>query len=207
MHGNFEHVRAPGRPRSEATRQAILKSAINLLKTEPFDRISIERIALNGRVGKQSIYRWWDSKADVLLEAIADQTQVELARSELTGSAITDLRALLRQLLSALHDPTVAKTLRGLIAEAQIDDEFRRKFHEAFVAPRNKVIRDVLERGLASGEFRANLDLDITLDVIHGAWWYRLLSGSTPFLDAAYMDSIVDMIGPAFEPSTLPDAA
>ena len=64
-----EATRPPGRPRSETTRQAVLEAASLLLDNEAYRSISIERIASDAKVGKQSIYRWWDGKADVLLEA------------------------------------------------------------------------------------------------------------------------------------------
>ena len=62
--------RRPGRPRSEAARQAILTAAQEELLARGVGELTIEGIAARAGVGKQTIYRWWPSKADVVLEAM-----------------------------------------------------------------------------------------------------------------------------------------
>ena len=61
--------RTPGRARSDASRVAILGAALKLLETTPLQQISIESIAREAGVGKATIYRWWSSKAAVVIEA------------------------------------------------------------------------------------------------------------------------------------------
>ncbi len=183
--------RPPGRPRSEATRVAILDTASNLLETESYSRISIERIAAEAKVGKQSIYRWWDSKADVLLEAYTERALKRLPPLRHSSDAFRDLEALLRSFFANVRIPTVGKTIRSLIAEAQHDPEFRIKFHDVFVATRRQMIREALQAGVASRQFRPDLDVEITIDLIYGAFWHRLLSGNTDLIDDAFAAGIV----------------
>ena len=191
-----EATRPPGRPRSEATRQAVLESASQLLDNEAYRSISIERIASEAKVGKQSIYRWWDGKADVLLEAFTDRALKRLPVPDPTGNALGDLEALLRQFFANAREPTITKTLTGLIAEAQVDPEFRTKFHSTFIATRRGMMHETLRAGVAKGQFRKDLDIEIVLDLIYGAFWYRLLSGTPEPLDDAFAATLVATLKP-----------
>lgn len=194
-----EATRPPGRPRSEATRQAVLESAAHLLDTETYRSISIERIAAEAKVGKQSIYRWWDSKADVLLEAFTDRALKRLPVLEPTGRALDDLEALLRLFFVNVRNETIFKTLTGLIAEAQTDPEFRAKFHSTFVATRRGMMREVLRAGVAGGQLRPDLGIETILDIIYGAFWYRLLSGTAEPLDDSFARTLVATLRPILE--------
>ena len=194
-----EAPRLPGRPRSEATRQAVLESSAQLLDAESYRSITIERIAHEAKVGKQSIYRWWDSKADVLLEAFTDRALKRLPAYTPTGNGFRDLESLLQLFFSNVSQPAIAKTLRGLIAEAQVDPEFRHKFHSVFISTRRGMMRELLQSGMAKGEFRARLDVEVMLDLIYGAFWYRLLSGTAAPLDDAFATTLVETLRPIME--------
>lgn len=193
--------RGVGRPRSESTHQAILTAAVDLLENETYQSISINRIAEQAGVSKQTIYRWWDTKADLVLEAYTRRVFRQLERAELGADALRDLERLLVAFFTTLADPHVDRTLRSLIAEAQFDPVFRTKFHAVFVSTRRNLMRQVLEYGVGLGQIRPDADLDLVLDVIYGAFWYRLLSGSTAPLDAAFARALVELVRPALAPS------
>src|SRR5260221_14491515 len=84
----------PGRKRSEESRRAILVAALALFSERGYGAVSIEGIAARAGVGKQTIYRWWPSKADVLLEAAAEKADLHV-RLDDHGSYVADLRAFL----------------------------------------------------------------------------------------------------------------
>lgn len=196
----IEATRPPGRPRSAATRQAILEASAFLLENETYRSISIERIAAEAKVGKQSIYRWWDSKADVLLEAFTDRALKRLPVHQPTGRALDDLETLLRLFFDNVKIPAIRKTLTGLIAEAQLDPEFRAKFHAVFVSTRRGMMRDILAAGARTGQFPADINVELVLDLIYGAFWYRLLSGTSDPLDATFAASLSKVLEPILTP-------
>ena len=119
---------------------------------------------------------------------------------KLTGDALADLEGLLRLFFSNVGIPTIGKTLRGLIAEAQLDPEFRAKFFAVFVSTRRGLMRDVLLKGVADGKLRAELDVEIALDLLYGGFWYRLLSGTADPLDEAFARSLVMALRPWLVP-------
>ena len=189
--------RGVGRPRSEATHQAILDAAVDLLETESYQAVSINRIADTAGVSKQTIYRWWDTKADLVLEAYTRRVFKRTpAPQEPTQDAFLELRGLLETFFEPLREHRVDKGLRSLIAEAQFDPPFRSKFHTVFVATRRALMRQSLEHGMALGQVRADADLEFVLDVLYGAFWYRLLSGTTAPLDAAFAHDLVELVRP-----------
>ena len=64
--------RLPGRPRSEESRQSILRSTIKLLQAAGgFSELSIEAIAADASVGKTTVYRWWPTKAALVADAFS----------------------------------------------------------------------------------------------------------------------------------------
>src|SRR5208282_5993049 len=83
--------RPPGRPRSEESRQAILRSTLKLLKQDGgFADLSIEAVAADANVGKTTVYRWWPTKAALVADAFSASADDEL-RFPNTGSVHTDM--------------------------------------------------------------------------------------------------------------------
>jgi AcrR family transcriptional regulator len=189
--------RSPGRPRSDATRQAILDASAHLLETESYDRISIERIAAEAKVGKQSIYRWWGGKADVMLAAYTERVLPRLPPRTPTDDAIADLEDFLKQYFATVRAPLVRRAMQGLLAEAQLDADFRLRFYGVFVASRRTVFRQLIRHGIAIGQLRADLDTEIVIDMLNGAFWYRLLSGAEDEIDDAFAEGLVRTLLPS----------
>jgi AcrR family transcriptional regulator len=108
--------RAPGRPRSETSRQAILMAALDLVVEDGYANTTIEGIAARAGVGKQTIYRWWPTKADVVLEASAAKADLHVPVTD-HGSYAADLRAFLHASYVMANHTQFADLLRALMAE------------------------------------------------------------------------------------------
>ena len=63
--------RKPGRPRSERARQAILRSAFDLLQEVGPTRLTVEAVAARAGVGKPTIYRYWANAQDLAMAAMS----------------------------------------------------------------------------------------------------------------------------------------
>jgi AcrR family transcriptional regulator len=189
--------RTPGRPRCGITHGAILDAAVELMATTDYADISIERIAAKAKVGKQSIYRWWSSRAELMLEALSERALRQASAPEPSGDALADLAEFLQRVIDTLGHPIVGKGFAALVAEAQLDAEFRRRFHDSYLVSRRQILRSILERGVADGQLRPDLDIELMIDMIHGALWYRLMSGCPRRCDPAFATDIVAVLRPS----------
>src|SRR3954471_7262811 len=80
-----------GRRRSNKSHKAILQAALDLLEQDGYRALTIEAIAARAGVGKQTIYRWWPSKAAVVLEAFTVNAATQIPQPN-TGSLQQDLQ-------------------------------------------------------------------------------------------------------------------
>jgi AcrR family transcriptional regulator len=186
---------ARGRPRSETAREAILRSAIELLQSKGFAALSVDAIAARAGVGKATIYRWWPNKAAVVMDAFLADTAPGMPFPD-TGSTREDLRRQMRSVIRLFNTPSVGAPFVALIGESQHDPALAAALRERFVASRRAAAKEVLTRGIERGELRADLDLDIAIDALYGALYYRLLvSGHR--LTPRYADAVLDQLYPA----------
>jgi AcrR family transcriptional regulator len=193
--GSSGKGRAPHR-RNEQARLAVLHAADDLLAERGFAGLTIEGIAARAGVAKQTIYRWWPSKVDVLLDTLIDDSQENLAVPD-TGSAREDTRRYLRDLARFITGNPAGKVLLVLIGEAQHDAEMARIFHTRYLDPRREAERAMLARGVASGELADGLDLDHALDRLLGPLFYRALLTGGPIAPAVTDQLVEDVLGGA----------
>jgi AcrR family transcriptional regulator len=184
-------ARAPhalGRPRSETTRRAILAAALELAAEEGTSRLTMEAIARRAGASKETLYRWWRSKGEVVLEALAERGERDIPVPEV-GDLERDLRAFMRATARALDGQT-RSVLRALAAEAASDLAFAARVRDRFLAQRRAALAAVLEGAVARGELSPQRAAS-ALDLIFGSLWYRLIFAIGP-LDQAWADSVTD---------------
>ena len=179
-----------GRPRSEKARVAIITATDVLLREMGGTGLTIEAIAKRAGVGKPTIYRWWPSMADIVLEVLLHRAGREIPVEQ--GETLEHtLRLFLRRSMQAIHDGSGAH-LRFLMAQAQQDEAFRQRFREKFTAQRRGVLREILVEAAEKGGQDMDHDPDLLVDMIFGAMWYRLLTGHGP-LDQAFADQLAGL--------------
>jgi len=172
-----------GRRRNDAAKDAILDAAFRLLSAPGTDGLTIDAIAAEAGVGRQTIYRWWPSKGAVVADALARHARV-LVPERGTGSFAGDLAAFLTDSFAGLRDEGLAGRLRQIVAEAQHDEHVARVLTD-FTAVRRAALRALLERGRTAGELAAGADLDMLVDMAYGVLYYRLLVGHAPLDEKA----------------------
>jgi AcrR family transcriptional regulator len=179
-----------GRPRSEAARQAILAAAFELAADHRAGGLTMEAIADRAGVSKETLYRWWRSKAEVLLEALAERGEREIPVPD-TGDLARDLRTFMRATARAL-EPRMRRVLRALAAQAAGDPAAGERIRDAFLFRRRAALASVLRPAVERGQLPAER-ADIALDIVFGSLWYRLLFPVGP-LDRKWADSIADAV-------------
>jgi AcrR family transcriptional regulator len=190
------------RRRRERPRRAILRSARTLFHRHGLRDLTIEAIAQNAGVGKATIYRWWPSKAALVLDAIHDQVGPDIAFPD-TGSARDDLRLQIASLIEILISTRTGKAFIALVAESQHDPALAEAIRDRLIAGRRAATREVFERGIARGELRSDLDIAIAIDALYGAVYYRLLVSHEP-LEPEHADALIAHLYPALASSRRP---
>lgn len=160
--------RAPGRPRSEASREAILDAAYWQTMLRGYPHVTAELIASAAGAGKQTLYRWWPSKAAIILEAFAEMGRARIDRPQEAAIRAGDLLGFLRTVFAAIA--VHGSVLRHLMAEAQFDPKLRSLLRKQLVEPRIDALRRALGERIQNPRRREAL-----VAAIDGAIWRRLL--------------------------------
>jgi AcrR family transcriptional regulator len=182
-----------GRRRSERSHKAIITATQELLVERGYRKLTIEAVAARAGVGKQTIYRWWPSRAALVLEAyLAGSDAVSLPPPE-GGSTREDVRALIGWLAAVLDQPIGGRVVAGLVGDLQHDADLADGFRQDVVPARRQAMLAALERGRERGEIRPDADLDLAVDTLHGAVFYRLLLSGEP-LDTRFVERVADQV-------------
>ena len=182
----------PGRKRSEESRQAILTAATDLVAEVGYAGLSIEGIAARSGAGKQTIYRWWPSKADVLLEALAAKAELHIPIPD-EGTWAADLHVFLAASFRLGRHLEVIELLRALMAEAQINSAFGDRFREGFLQRRRVALGVLVDRAAARGELPPDLRPGTIADLVFGVIWYRVLATREP-ADDTLVNELVSVL-------------
>ncbi len=182
-----------GRPRSAETENAILTASYNLLLENGFGSVTVEKIAERAKVSKATIYKWWPNKAAVVMDAFLSAAAARLPVPD-TGSVITDIIIQVTNLANFLTSRE-GKVITELIAEGQFDPGLAEAYRMRYFTPRRLDSRHILERGIQRKELPDKLDIELSIDLIYGPIFYRLLLTGEP-LDHTF---IKDLIATAFD--------
>jgi AcrR family transcriptional regulator len=147
----------------------------------------MEAIAREAGVSKQTVYRWWPTKAAIILEGLNEAAAVIAPASD-TGSFEADLQRLIRRTVAGAGGRN-GRLLASLMAAAQLDDAFAEAFRSGFLATRRQVLRDLLERGRERGELSSSTEPDVLVELVFAALWYRILVRNAP-LDRRFADQL-----------------
>jgi AcrR family transcriptional regulator len=159
--------RRPGRPRSEQADRAIIEAALSLFAESGPEGLCIEKVAARAGVGKATIYRRWRGKEDLLLDAIA---ALRPPLPQPTGESVReDLIAVLGAMREAVADPRRVREFALLLGEGAKYPRLMARYVETVLEPRREVIRSVLRRGVATGEVRADADIEAAMFMLTGA--------------------------------------
>jgi AcrR family transcriptional regulator len=165
--------RTPGRPRSEESHQAIIQATLELMLEAGYGSLTMERVRERAGVGKATIYRRWSSKEELVRDAIAFMHD-DLEAPD-TGSLSGDYAGLAGRVRAAAHREGAATFMPRLLGEAVNDPELHAIFYANLVKPRRDQMRMVLERAIARGEIRDDIDIELLIDLFAGPAVYRML--------------------------------
>ena len=187
--------------RSERARQAILQAAFDLCRENGFAATTMEGIAKRAGVGKQTIYRWWPSKAAVLHEALNEMAGTASGFPD-TGDVYADLRDQMTRVVELLTADGFQAVYAGMIAATQSDDAVSRSFLDTMIEPRVQACRERLERAREQGQLRADADLDDVIELLYAPMYYRLLLRTRP-LSTDQVPAVLEMVFDGLRPQSV----
>jgi AcrR family transcriptional regulator len=185
-----------GRPRDARADAAIMAAAVEVLADKGPGGFTVDEVAARAGCGKATIYRRWSSRGSLLLDT-AHRMGVEPDLVD-TGSVRDDLVGVVTQLGTKLRETPAGRILPAVIAEASINPEMRVVLR-GFVRDRRSRPRAAVMRGIERGQLPPDIDVDLLLDVLGGAAFYRELVAGQP-ADEAWVSALVDRVLAGFAP-------
>lgn len=181
-----------GRPRNAELRAAILQAATDLALAGGTGAVSIDAIAKRAAVSRTTIYKWWPSAAAIVLDGLLASMRGSIVPP--TGSGTRGaLDHQVRALNGILADPTTGPLFRRVIAAAGSNGEVATALLDQWLLPRRAAVTAVLHDGVAAGELRADLDVEVTVDALFAPAYYRLVF-SMPPLDEAALTQLIHTV-------------
>ena len=172
--------RPPGRPRDPEVDRAILEATIELLADDGFGGLSIEAVAARAGVGKTTVYRRWPSKIPLVVDALSHMktpTSVVIPDEMTTRDALVRV---LSELVRAQGNEPTSRILAGLVDAMSRDAELADAVRTGLVSSRRKVVVGLVERGIARGEIRPDVDAEVVADLLGGPIVMRTLITGRP---------------------------
>ena len=163
-----------GRPRSERARAAVLAAATDLLVSGQIDAVTMEAIAAKSGVSKSTIYKWWPSRAHVILESFFNRARYTMAVDE-NASLQEVLTSQVLALIRLFRDSDAGPLMADLMAASQADPDIRAALEEQWLRPRRQVSAGLLRAGIERGELDPGTDIEAAVDQLYAPVYYRLL--------------------------------
>lgn len=181
--------------RSEESRQAILKSTLKLLgvgtrRGTTIQKLTIEAIAKHAGVSKSTIYRWWDNKAAVVIDAfVSEYLSHTPVRDDLPFE-----QALRDHVMAVVHQYAGldGKLVAQLVAEGQYDVAALQEFKNRFWLGRRAAVEALIRRGVDEGVLRPDLEPAMLANLAYAPIYLRLLLQDGP-LDDKFANDIVEL--------------
>ncbi len=157
-----------------------------------YGRLSVDAVAKRAGVGKAAIYRRWKSKQVLATDLV---TKVAVAAIDVpdTGTLRADIRAYLQNGRAALTHRLARTIIPDLLAEAGRDPEYAATIADQIREPRRHKAAQLFERARQRGEIADDADIDVALDMIGGALYWRQ-SVMQVDADDDYLDRLTEAI-------------
>jgi AcrR family transcriptional regulator len=179
------------RPRVEGDREReILDAALEVLSEVGYDRLTMDAVAQRAKASKATLYRRWNSKATLVVDALATQKSSPPVPD--SGDLRTDLLTAFCG-MGGLTDHDTTSTFGAVMTALTTDPEFAKEFRTRVLVPKSQLSRSLFQRAVDRGEVRPDLDLDLVAPALAGIVLHRLfVMGEEP--GPALIEHVIDQI-------------
>ncbi|MFN2503442.1 MAG: TetR/AcrR family transcriptional regulator [Acidimicrobiales bacterium] len=152
----------------------MLEAAGRLLVERGLGGTTMDAIAAEAGVSKASVYRWWPSKEELIVDAVGHM-RGELPPPPCSDDPRADLIATVRDGIRRFHASEDRGRLFPRLLDASVDNPaVAEAWRRRLIMPRRQAIADILERGIQRGELPAGLDMELAVDLLVAPIIYRL---------------------------------
>jgi AcrR family transcriptional regulator len=179
------------RPRVEGDREReILDAALEVLAEVGYDRLTMDAVAQRAKASKATLYRRWNSKATLVVDALATQKAIPPVPD--SGDLRTDLLTAFCG-MGGLTDHDTTQTFGAVMTALSTDPEFAVEFRTRVLQPKAQLSRTLFQRAADRGEIRTDIDLDLVAPALAGIVLHRLfVMGETP--GPTLIERVIDQI-------------
>jgi AcrR family transcriptional regulator len=185
--------RRRGRPRDARVDALILETTLELIADGGVAHLSMDQVAQRAGVGKATIYRRWESKEALLLDAL--RSALEPFPNADTGSLRGDLESFLGEVVRRYRETQLSDILPHLIEVSYYDPGVRGELEDYF-RHRQQPLREMLARGISRGELTGATsedDIDVLVSVLIGPFTYRRMFTHQD-VDEAFAARLLDLV-------------
>jgi AcrR family transcriptional regulator len=179
------------RPRVEGDREReILDAALYVLSEFGYDRLTMDAVAQRAKASKATLYRRWNSKATLVVDALASQKASPPVPD--SGDLRTDLLTAFCG-MGGLTDHDTTSTFGAVMTALTTDPEFASEFRTRVLQPKAQLSRQIFQRAVDRGQVRDDLDLDLVAPALAGIVLHRLfVMGEQP--GPTLIEQVIDQI-------------
>lgn len=189
-----------GRRRSTRSHQAVLAATMAVLEERGgYSALTMEAVAVRAGVSRATIYRWWPSRAALVIEAL-DATIPNPSPAP-TGDTRADVRSVVQAAVDLYVRSSFGANLAMLAADAAGDPDATARLAD-LLGPRRSADASVLLAAAARGNLPHDVDVDLLLDVLIGTLIFRAIVGVAP--DDRIVDQLTDLVVEGRLPRALP---
>jgi AcrR family transcriptional regulator len=189
---------ARGRPRRASAGPEIVDATLELLAEGGFQAATIEAIAKRAGVGRNTIYRRWGSKEELIADALHELTaELDVQEGEDVYTLLLDW---IREFAHVFADPLFGRVLPVVLGELRTNPTFARVYSERVVQPRYEALLSMLDGAVAQGELRPDTNIEQVADLLAGAPFVRLLPLGLPPVTERYAEELLETIWNGIRP-------
>ncbi|MFC9499103.1 TetR/AcrR family transcriptional regulator [Streptomyces sp. NPDC056975] len=185
--------RGPGRPREERVTGAALNAVVALIAEQGMGAVTMDAVAARAGVSKPAMYRRWPTKQDLVIAA-AESRIGPLSIPDM-GDFRAELRTVLTARMEAYRVPGVDRLIAGVIGSAA-EAGAERSAYGAYTARGMGETMRILERGIARGDVRPDIDVHAAATLVASSLVFRMV-GEHQLPDEQLVDAVVDLVGRA----------
>lgn len=186
------------RRRGEELEAAIRTAVLQLLTDQGPGAVTMDAVATVARTSKPVLYRRWPDRSSLLRDTLMRIATAAIPHED-TGSYRGDMLAVLRGWVSLFTGPNAA-AVQAIIAAMTHDQDLAAAFRTDVIGWRKDEMAALLDRGIARGDVRADVPVEIARELGQSVLWHRLLITGDPIDDELVVQLVDDVLVPFVAP-------